>query len=246
MSDNSNTDRWLLCTALDRNWVLKGGRRDLGQRASLVAKHWLMLWESLQPRWQRMAHFFSFICPSHTVGCSSLCAQISVWVCTSHNVLTCRMGLVCVFGKLVGLFSQRIKSLWERHFVPGRDLSLCSWKSLVSCWPSSSRLNRRWWWSRYAALRDRKRASHLWQKMGEGRRGKITKTMRNTWKRSLLSPFLLYKVRYYWCTNCLQHSFSRPPSPHLDWLVFIWPFFLLTSPPYVESFQRLREKQIQR
>lgn len=75
--------------------------------------------------------------------------------------LTWRTGLVCVLGKLVGLFSHRIKSLRDRHLLLDCEVSLLPCKFADPSWTSSSRPNNRWWWSRYAALRDRKRANHL-------------------------------------------------------------------------------------
>ncbi len=102
----------------------------------------------------------------HSVCDTPVCKStlyIDFRVCVSCLCLTCRTGLVCTFGKLVGLFSHRIRSLWDRHLLLGLDLPQYPSKSLFSSWPSSSRPKRRWWWSRYAALRDRKRANHLWR-----------------------------------------------------------------------------------
>lgn len=81
----------------------------------------------------------------HTAACGLRCVEC----------LTCRTGLVCVLGKDVGLSSHRIRSRRDRHLVPGSVLP-----PPASCW-SPSRPNRRWWWSRYADFRDRKRANHL-------------------------------------------------------------------------------------
>lgn len=70
-------------------------------------------------------------------------------------MLTCRTGLQWTFGKEVGLLSQRMRSLRERHSLCNRALPLASF----SC--SSSTSHRRLWWSRYADLKDRYRANHL-------------------------------------------------------------------------------------
>lgn len=102
--------------------------------------------------------------PTRTADGYSRGSCIQTVACVSCVFLTCSTGLVCVFGKEVGLFSHRIRSLRDRHLLLGRDLPLSTSKSLTSSWPSSSRLSRRWWWSRYAALRDRKRANHLLRK----------------------------------------------------------------------------------
>lgn len=92
-------------------------------------------------------------------------SNISRPTCRSQRVsLTCSTALVCVLGKLVGLLSHRIKSLRDRHVLRSSGLSLPPWECPVSSRASPPRPNRRWWWSRYAALRDRKRANHLWRK----------------------------------------------------------------------------------
>lgn len=127
-----------------------------GDSFSFVSKHTARSW--------------SFTCLSHTSVPD--CSKTFVRVRASGRFLTCRTGLLCIFGKLVGLFSHRIRSLPERHFLLGCDLSPPPCESLVSSRLSSSRPNRRRWWSRYAALRDRKRANHLWKKEAGGRRRK--------------------------------------------------------------------------
>lgn len=129
--------QWYQWSPAGFNSWSKVGRGDLGQRASHVAEHWLMLLGNVP-------------------ATSSLTCR------PQSAFLTCRTGLVCVLGKLVGLLSHRIKSFRDRHVLRRFSLPPSPWECLASSWPSSSWLNRRWWWSRYAALRDRKRANHLW------------------------------------------------------------------------------------
>ena len=107
---------------------------------------------------------FSATCYCHTPICTAD-GYLSLVCCLSASCvfLTWRTGLLCMLGKAVGLFSHRIRSLWDRHIVLDCPLPPSPSPMLTSSCLSSSRLNRRWWWSRYAAFRDRKRANHLWR-----------------------------------------------------------------------------------